>query len=140
MAGQVNVESGSPKSIKFRIPSIPPSVNDLYYHIKDHYARYTYVLKPEVRLWKTKAKEYVPPFAITAGQLFFFNWVAVNDWYYQNGKPRRYDLFNLQKVLVDAVCEKIGVDDCCLWASTDVRKVHSPSEQYIEVELGHYNP
>lgn len=129
------VES-SPKSIKFRIPSIPPSCNDLYYHIKDHYARYQYVLKPEVRLWKTQAKEYVPPFAIDPGQLFYFNWVAVNNWRYDSGKPKRYDLFNLEKVLVDAVCEKLGIDDCCLWESYQRAKIHSPSKQYIEAEIG----
>ncbi len=130
----------SPKSIKFRIPSIPPSMNDIYYHIKDHYGRYTYVLKGEVRLWKTKAKEYVPPFAIDPGQLFYFNWTATNDWCYSSGKSRRYDLFNLEKVLVDAVCEKLGVDDCNLWESHYRRKVHSTTEQYIEAEIGIIEP
>lgn len=128
---------GSPKSIKFRIPSIPPSMNDIYYHIKDHYGRYQYVLKGDVRLWKTKAKEYIPPFQVDPCQLLYINWVAVRSWYYQNGKPKVFDLTNLEKVLMDAITEQIGVGDHLVW-DTKRTKLHSDSQEYVDVEVGYY--
>lgn len=133
---------GSPKlngeSIKFRIPSIPPSMNDIYWHIKGHFGEYKYVLKNEVRLWKTQTKEFIPPFAsINPTRPFYFNWSAVNNWYYKNGKPLRLDLTNLEKVLIDAVCEKLGVGDELIW-DTRRTKIHSPTQSFIDAEIGYY--
>lgn len=126
-----------PKVIKFRIPSLPASMNDIYYHIKDHYGRYQYVLKGEVRLWKTQAKEYVPTlsFIDPPPVKVYFNWTAVGSWYYKNGKVKKSDLTNLEKVLIDAVCEKLGIDDSFIW-DTRRKKLHSESEEYLDCELG----
>lgn len=128
---------GSLKPVKFRIPFIPPSMNDIYYHIKDHYANYTYILKPEVRLWKTKAKEYVPVFEVPVNQPIYINWTAVRSWRYQSGAAKRFDITNLQKVLMDAISEKIGVDDCLIWDSR-CTKQHSEKDEFVEVEMGVY--
>jgi len=134
------VDGGSPNSIRFRIPSIPPSMNDIYYHIKGHFGEYQYVLKPEVRLWKTNAKQFIPPWKPIDHPtgLFYFNWTAVNDWYYKNGKVKKFDLTNLEKVLIDSVCEKLGIGDEFIW-DTRRNKIHSPAEAYIDVEIGYYD-
>ena len=131
---------GSPKSIKFRIPSLPPSMNDIYWHIKDHRGEYQYVLKNEVRLWKSKAKEFVPVFKPISHEtgLLFIHWTATNNWYYQNGKVKRHDVANLDKVIVDAVFEKIGIGDEYVW-DRRCTKIHSDTEQYLDIELGYYD-
>lgn len=137
--GDSKVEAQNPQFIRFLIPLLPPSMNDIYYHIKGHFGEYQYVLKPEVRLWKTQAKEYVPTFKPNPHHptgLFYFNWVAVGDFYYKNGKVRRRDLTNLEKVLIDAVCEKLGVGDEFIW-STQRTKRHDEKKSHIEAEFGY---
>jgi len=38
-----------------------------------------------------------------------------NEWYYKNGKPKKQDLGNLDKLLIDAIMEHIGWDDSRVW-------------------------
>jgi len=134
------VEGGSPKSINFRIPSLPPSVNNLYYHIKGHFGEYQYVLKPEVRLWKTKAKEFIPLFKPVDHPtgLLYLHFTAVASWYYKNGSIKRRDVANFDKVIVDTVFEKLGIGDEFVWDRRCTKR-HSETEEYVEVELGYFD-
>lgn len=103
-------------------------------------------LKEDVRLWKQKAKEYIPPWppepiidgmapASTWKQL----WISLyfyGNWYTKDGKVRTIDLCNLVKVTVDAIAEKLGFNDSMIFEQRMLRKIQS-EEQKVEVELGH---
>ena len=92
----------------FSLPSLPPSMNAIYSII---YSQRRIELKPEVRLWKSKAKGFIPPWAMGEHEELELELNLHSNWIYKNGKARRLDLQNLLKVLIDAICEKWGVDD-----------------------------
>lgn len=101
------LEIGESKS--FTIPFLPPSMNAMY-NIIFHQRRVE--LKPEVRLWKTKAKEYIPQLTPHKDSyLFKLDVVFYYNFFYKNEKLKKVDTQNLMKVLIDAVAEKNGIGD-----------------------------
>jgi len=97
------------ESKKFVIPFLPPSMNSMY-NVMFNLRRVE--LKPEVRLWKTKAKEYIPLLTPKENSyLFKLDAVFMYNFFFKNGKFRKVDSQNLIKVLIDAVAEKNGFGD-----------------------------
>jgi Holliday junction resolvase RusA-like endonuclease len=119
-----------PNRIRFVLPSLPMSINSLYQII---YGQRKVELKPECRTWKTKAKAYVPTFKIADSSTIRLDVTFSFPWHHKNGKLRKFDSQNLLKLLIDAVSEKIGIDDSRIksgsWSSVD-----SPDER-VEVVL-----
>lgn len=94
---------------QFIIPFLPPSMNSMYNII---FAQRRVELKPEVRLWKTKAKEYIPQLSASKDSyLFRLDVVFYYNFFFKNGKLRKVDSQNLMKVLIDAIAEKNGIGD-----------------------------
>lgn len=120
-----------PNSIKFIIPMLPPSVNSLYNVI---FSMKQIQLKPEVRLWKTQASFYVPNWRSETAGYFYFNADIYMRTLHKNGKVKRHDLQNLEKCLIDTVCEKLGFGDEFIFAKR-TRKIESDKER-VEVEIG----
>ena len=92
----------------FSLPSLPPSMNSVYQII---YSQRRIEMKPEVRLWKSRAKGFIPVWRIEEGEELDLEFKMEGNWLYKNGKPKRMDVQNLLKVVIDALCEKWGVDD-----------------------------
>lgn len=133
------------EGVNFVIPSLPPSVNSLYQII---FAQRRVEMKPDVRIWKTKAKEYIPRF----GTSFLFDPSAdpgirdniilsikctfTYNWFYKNRRLKKFDTQNLLKVLCDAIAEKCGFDDSLI-KSGSWDSVHSEDREMVEVEVTH---
>jgi Holliday junction resolvase RusA-like endonuclease len=117
-AGQIQRELGkdsecqatpTPSSVEFIIPSLPPSVNAVYQII---FHQRKVMIKPEVSLWKTQAKECIKKIEACDGDFFIkISCDFFYDFFYQNGKLKKFDTQNLLKVLIDAIAEKNGFDD-----------------------------
>lgn len=118
-------------SIKFVIPSLPPSVNSLYNII---FSLKQVQLKPEIRLWKTQAKQYVPVWKTDKMGYLYFNADIFMPIMYKNGKLKKHDLQNLEKCLIDTVCEKLGIADEFIFEK-HTRKIDSEIEK-VKVEIG----
>lgn len=102
-------ERNGNRELKFTIPSLPPSVNSLHQII---YSQRRVELKPEVRRWRTAAKEYVPraqwlseSSIIRVDAIFYYRMFAAN------GKLREFDTQNVIKPLIDLIAEKQGWND-----------------------------
>lgn len=124
-----------PYSIKFKITSVPPSVNSLYNVI---FSLKTVEMKPEVRLWKSKAKMMIPawkPKKIGKTGFLYFKMDIYTKLYCKNGTVRKFDVPNMEKVTIDAVCEKIGIDDKFI-VDSHARKVDFSGDEYMECEIG----
>ena len=98
----------------FLVPMLPVSVNQLY--MINHRQRSVY-LNPKALLFKSQAKMCMPPKpgwlkADTKVELLM---VIFSNLYYKNGKVKKFDLQNLEKIVIDAVSEKYGHDDCYVW-------------------------
>lgn len=94
---------------RFTIPSLPPSVNSLHQII---YSQRRVELKPEVRRWRSDAKQYVP----RAQWLSELSVIRVDIIVYYRlltaaGKLREFDTQNLLKPLIDLIAEKQGWND-----------------------------
>ena len=121
-------------SITFKIPSVPPSVNSLYNVI---FSLKKVEKKPEVRLWQSQAKEFIPVWRPEklpdTPWLYMKIKVGTNLWY-KNGQARKLDMPNMEKALIDTVCEKIGLDDKYV-IRKETEKFHSEID-FTEVEIG----
>ena len=93
----------------FRIPSLPPSMNAIYqiiFHLKQ------VQMKPEVRAWKTQAKQMIPAMTPHADSYIFrldahFHY----NWLHKNSSFRKFDTANMLKVLIYWVAEKVRIKD-----------------------------
>jgi len=75
-------------------------------------------MHPEVRMFKTNSKVYIPVYKVGKNDKVFIKIKAHNNWYYKNGKLKRADVQNLTKVIIDAISEKLGFDDSQVFRAT----------------------
>lgn len=116
--------------IKVKIPLIPASVNGLY---KINYTHRVVYLSEEGRAFKYQAKLYFPPISFRDRVLLSISVEYHDDWFYKNGKVRRADSINLDKLMADTISEFIGVDDSRFWVWKS-RKVQD-SQRYTTVVI-----
>lgn len=122
--------------VRFTLPALPPSVNALYQII---YSERRVELKPEVRRWKTAAKERMPPWSLRSpDSLICIDAVFYYDFYHANGNLRDFDTHNLMKALIDAIAERYGFRDkrvkrapCDSYHSKQERAIVTVSEYYL---------
>ena len=117
--------------IKFKIRGLPPSYNA---HFKINYGLKQVYLSSNTRNYKTLVKMSMPSVEFPPNSLFEIQIKYYYSWYYKNSTPRKLDIQNLDKLLIDAIFEKLGIDDSRLW-SVSGYKVHTEEEPFTEVEL-----
>lgn len=120
-----------PGVLTFRLPSPPPSMNSLY---SIHYGKRQIFMKPEVRMYKTTMKLYVPGWDVAVTDKVEAEFEVVDNWMYKNGNFRKLDVQNLVKVLVDLVAEKQGWCDSQIWKFS-ASKRQSDTERCVNVVL-----
>lgn len=116
----------------FRIPSLPPSMNAIYqiiFHLKQ------VQMKPEVRAWKTQAKQMIPQMtAHPDSYIFRLDAHFHYNWLFKNKSFRKFDTANMLKVLIDSVAEKVGIKDEYVkagsWDTT-----HSEDREFVDCTL-----
>ena len=120
----------SVSSKTWKIPLLPVSMNKLYainYRTKQVY------MTPEARQFKSQAKLFISSFATTKTDKLSLRLDINTDWYFKNGNPKRSDIQNLIKVVVDMLSERLGFDDSQIWSFT-ANKIQS-SENFCRLEL-----
>ena len=70
-------------------------------------------MKPECRLWQSKAIQYMPPFkpTETMSGLLRAEVTFYYPMYHQNGKLKKKDAPNMLKLLMDSISNRYGIDD-----------------------------
>src|SRR5688572_13939662 len=91
-------------------------------------------LKPEIRLWKTQVKQFVPAWKTDKTGYIYFNADVYTETLFKNGNVRKLDLQNMEKALIDAICEKLGLSDEFIFQKF-TRKIQSEKDR-IEIEIG----
>lgn len=105
--GGVSGDAG--ERLQFVLPSFPPSVNQLY--TVDHNRRLVR-LSDNALLWKTRTIPFVKPCRWSTEWLLKLTLDYHSDsWYCKNGKLRRFDVQNLEKLVIDTLFAKWGWDD-----------------------------
>ena len=98
--------------IQFRVEGTPPSYNSAF---KINYNFRQCYLSPEAQHFKKRVKFMIQPSKWTENCKFSLTIEYHKDWFYKNGKNRKEDLQNMDKLLIDAIFEQIGIDDSNLW-------------------------
>jgi len=111
---------------EFHIPLPIYSMNSLY---AIHYNTRKVKLRKEAGEWKQRAKRGLPRMVIPDGTVLRLGpvWFHGN-WWFKNGEPRKLDVHNGVKILVDAICEKGRVDDSWVWEVGPFIKVQDEEE------------
>lgn len=118
------------KTIKFTLPSLPPSVNSLY---AIYWRERRVELKPEARRYKSDMQTFIPRYTLTPGAYLHLDMEFHYPYLYQNLKLRVFDAPNMQKLLQDAVAQKLGIDDKHIkdWSGRSV----DDEREYVVVTL-----
>lgn len=117
--------------MKFIIKAIPPSYNrecKINYNLKQVY------LSKEARGFKNLVFLSTPPMNYREGSIFSISINIVKNWLTKAGKVKREDVQNMDKLLIDAICEKLGFDDSLIY-NVSIKKTQSDTEAYTEIEL-----
>lgn len=116
--------------LSLRFNGIPPSYNQ---HFQILYNLRQCELTPEAREFKRSVKINTPPNPFTEGKTFRLEIEYHHDFFYKNGKNKRIDLQNLDKLLIDAIFEQLGIDDSFVWELQE-RKVQD-KESFTSVNI-----
>lgn len=103
----------SVNTVRFQLPRLPGSQNAIYEYSHHSSGLPVRRLKGEWAIWKSELKVYVPRCEWAKGKFLKveLDFQSPN-WWYRNGKLRRRDIDNLEKLAIDTIFEKIGCDDC----------------------------
>lgn len=112
-ATSITMEAGN--SIRFCLPSMPVSVNGLYQII---YRERRVELKPEARRWKTEAKGHMPLWKHTPSVPVRVDVHMEFKRLTKGERVRTKDPANYLKLILDAVAERYGFNDCLIWAGS----------------------
>lgn len=110
MGGQSDSD-GSINSVTFELPSLPGSVNEIYELNRPDSGLPRRRLKAEWAIWATKMMPHILRFEIQQDSIVRVDRCYYYPWFYKNGKWRKADVANMDKLLFDTIAKKIGVDD-----------------------------
>ena len=106
-------------SIEFKVPFIPPSANKIYWI---NYNERRVYLSEEARNFKTAVKSFMPLWEVDPSVYLRFDISIYDNWYTKEGSVRKRDIQNLDKIIIDACCERLGIGDERVWERT-IRKL-----------------
>lgn len=114
----------SDEKLIFCLPTFPTSVNRLY--LINHNQRRV-SLSNDALLWRTRTGPFIKPCKLE-GLLKITLEYESPDWYYGNGKLKKLDVQNLEKLLLDTLFMKWGKDDSILAEKLSYKR-YGPREQ-----------
>jgi len=115
---------------EFRVNGLPISYNR---HFQIVWGIKQCQLSPEAHAYKNRVKMSMPPTNKIEGQLRIDIAYHYN-FYYKNGKLKKIDTANCDKILIDAICERLGCDDSII-KERQVRDYHNDKEEYTFVRI-----
>lgn len=118
---------------KFRVDFLPTSVNKMYSY--NHHSKTMY-LTEEARHFKMAIKIACPKVEFVSKQpkIRIEIWYHSPAWICKNGKFKKRDIQNMDKMVFDAISERLGVDDSHVFYHTGEKVIDT--EEYTEIEIG----
>lgn len=107
-----NMDVGaSANTVRFTLPSLPGSLNEIYELNRHDSGLPRKRLKGEWSLWCSRMAPFIPPFTIADTSVLRVDRLYAVSWFYGNGRWRKLDVVNMDALLFNLVTRKIGVDD-----------------------------
>ena len=83
--------------------------------------RFAYIYKtPEATEFQKEIEDYISSLSDEIKQKIFCCKLTIlysSEWFFKNGSLKRIDLTNITKVVEDAICKALGVDDSLFYKS-----------------------
>lgn len=90
-------------------------------------------LKQEGRRFKDNAKMFMPKIEMPEAPVVLeLRIVMSHSWICKNGNIKRFDIQNLEKILIDAIAERYGFGDERIWKKECAKEV---GDDRIDVRL-----
>lgn len=113
--------------LTFEVNGLPPSYNrhlQFIWHMKE------VCLTPEAHHFKNRVKMSIPLGNFKSTDKLSIEIDYYSNFIYKNGKNRKIDLQNLDKLLIDAIFEQLGIDDSIIWLMK-CKKIESNTEKTV---------
>lgn len=118
----------------FSLPSFPVSVNRLY--VINHVQRRVF-LSDEALLWRTRMTPNIKPCYLGYNYYKLTLLYQSPSWLLKDGRLRRMDLQNLDKLVIDTLCSKWGWDDSRLTEVVRRKEWYEWDRIVVTLEQGH---
>lgn len=129
------VGGASANTVRFEIPGLPGSLNQLYELNRPDSGLPRKRLRAEWAIWKSKAKVYVPRCDWAKGKYLRIEMDFESpSWFYKNGGLRRRDVDNLEKLVLDTVFEKLDCDDSYVIEKVSRKSIGDDEKIIIRLE------
>lgn len=121
--------------VEFELPGLPQSVNALYEFNRPGSGLPIRRLRGEWALWKSKCKVYVPRCDWAKGKFLriTLDFQSPN-WWGKNGRLRRRDVDNLEKLTLDTIFEKLDCDDSWVIEKVSMKTVGTSDRVMVRLE------
>lgn len=104
--------------MRFRLPGLPPSVNQMYAGKARRFK------SGKFKAWEKLALLVIPKEEVPSNSLCSFRVIFVSPrWKTKVGKIRKMDVDSRVKAIMDATFKKLGVDDSLVWHQTAIKKI-----------------
>ena len=115
---------------KFRVPYLPVSVNKMYSY---NFGTRTKYLSKEASHFKSALKIACPPMKFEVAQPKLDIFIAYHSpkFLCKNGRYRKMDGPNMDKLIIDAICERIGYDDSLIFIWSGIKVIDQ--DEFTEV-------
>jgi hypothetical protein len=129
---------GGGKIIRFILSPLPPSKNrrhkvDLSGRRRFESGKAQYIfLSDEARQWMSRIWPLIPRFEIATTSYIHLSMEFHYPFFYKNQKLRIFDAPNMQEVLQDVICKRLGVNDNLI-KSWEGRSVDDAEEKVVVV-------
>ena len=117
--------------ISFKVTGLPVSYNK---HFQIIWSLKQCQLSPEAHAYKNRVKLSIPPVEIDDDKSLSIEVDYHYNFYYKNGKLKKIDSANCDKILYDAISERLGIDDS-LFKTRLVHDYHNEKESFVEVRI-----
>ena len=117
--------------MKIKIPFKTPSVNHLYYHMRNMKVKTKEARELEkqiIEICEKKKHKFTQDKRLKVSV-----WIHEN-WYFKNGKPCTKDIANREKFLIDAIFKGLKLDDKMIFENT-MTKVDNSMEEFALVKI-----
>lgn len=122
-------------SISFELPALPASVHRIYEFNRPDSGMPIRRLKGEFALWKSRISLYVPKCNWAKGKFLRVELDFQSpSWYHANGKLKRKDIENLEKLTIDTIFTKIGCDDSFIIEKVSKKSIGESDRVMVKLE------
>jgi len=122
--------------VTFLLPDLPPSSNETHTigRANIHTNKATIEIKTEWKLWRSSMQKYVKCLRIAEGSLVHIDFWFFYNFYYKNGRLRKFDTPNLVDFAINTIKMKQQWDDNVV-KSYGVNSSHDPDRPRVAVRL-----